>query len=53
MGETFPRAARALLAARVLNQLGAYALQFLAVLTGPGLAPVALAVFGAAALVSR
>lgn len=50
---TLPRAARALLAIRVLNQVGAYALAFLAVLAGPAQAPAALAVFGAAALVSR
>lgn len=44
---------KALIAVRVLNQLGAYALGFLAVLAGPHLAPAALAVFGVAALVSR
>jgi MFS transporter len=38
---------------RVLNQLGAYALAFLAVLTGPELAGAALGAFGVAALVSR
>ncbi|WP_433212103.1 MFS transporter [Microtetraspora malaysiensis] len=38
---------------RILNQLGAYALSFLAVLAGPDLAVVALAVFGVTALLSR
>ncbi len=38
---------------RVLNQLGAYVLPFLAVLAGHDLAPWALGVFGVAALVSR
>ncbi|MGW0196417.1 MFS transporter [Nonomuraea sp. NPDC003201] len=51
--EPFPAAAKTLLWIRVLNQLGAYALAFLAVLTGPELAPAALASFGIAALVSR
>ncbi|MFC4533016.1 MFS transporter [Sphaerisporangium dianthi] len=46
-------AAKALLWVRVLNQLGAYALAFLAVLAGPDLAPAALAIFGVAALLSR
>ncbi|MEV1169093.1 hypothetical protein [Nonomuraea sp. NPDC049784] len=32
--ETFPVAAKTLLSIRVLNQLGSYALAFLAVLTG-------------------
>ncbi|WP_285779466.1 MFS transporter [Microtetraspora sp. NBRC 13810] len=50
---SLPGAAKALLWVRVLNQLGAYALGFLAVLAGPELAPAALAVFGVAALVSR
>ncbi|WP_433334857.1 MFS transporter [Spirillospora sp. CA-294931] len=53
MFRTLPRVARALLWVRILNQLGAYALAFLAVLAGPDLAPAALAVFGVAALVSR
>ncbi|MDP4505450.1 MFS transporter [Nonomuraea turcica] len=48
-----PRSAKALLWVRILNQLGAYALAFLAVFAGPELAPVALAVFGVAALISR
>ncbi|MEV0199790.1 MFS transporter [Nonomuraea sp. NPDC050691] len=50
---SLPRAAKALLCVRVLNQLGAYAIAFLAVFAGPDLAPVALTVFGVAALVSR
>ncbi|GAA3508695.1 MFS family permease [Streptosporangium album] len=48
-----PKAARALMWVRILNALGAYALSFLAVLAGPELAPVALAVFGVTALASR
>ncbi|CNF02750.1 phosphoglycerate transporter family protein [Mycobacterium tuberculosis] len=48
-----PRPAKALVAVRVINQLGAYVMAFLAVLAGPDLAAAALAVFGAAALVSR
>lgn len=48
-----PRTARILLWVRVLNQLGAFALAFLAVLAGPGLVTATLAVFGVAALVSR
>ncbi|MGP3962328.1 MFS transporter [Nonomuraea sp. 3N208] len=51
--ESIPTAAKTLLWIRVLNQLGSYALAFLAVLTGPELAPAALASFGIAALVSR
>ncbi|MEU6721457.1 MFS transporter [Nonomuraea sp. NPDC046802] len=51
--ESIPAAAKTLLWIRVLNQLGAYALAFLAVLTGPELAPAALACFGIAALISR
>src|SRR3954467_10739511 len=47
------RPARALIWVRIFNQLGAYALGFLAVLAGPDLAPPALAVFGVAALLSR
>jgi MFS family permease len=50
---TLPAAAKTLLWIRVLNQLGSYALAFLAVLTGPDLAPAALACFGVAALLSR
>ncbi|MEQ4721059.1 MFS transporter [Nonomuraea sp. B19D2] len=50
---SIPAAARTLLWIRVLNQLGSYALAFLAVLTGPELAPAALASFGIAALISR
>jgi len=50
---TLPGQARALLWIRVINQMGAYALAFLAVLAGPGLAPAALISFGAAALISR
>ncbi|GAA2157322.1 hypothetical protein GCM10009727_67090 [Actinomadura napierensis] len=38
---------------RVINQLGAYVMAFLAVLAGPDLASAALAVFGVAALASR
>lgn len=51
--DALPRPVKALIAVRVLNQLGAYALGFLAVLAGPRLAPAALAVFGVAALASR
>ncbi|WP_246148344.1 MFS transporter [Nonomuraea turkmeniaca] len=51
--ESIPAEARTLLWIRVLNQLGSYALAFLAVLTGPELAPAALAAFGVAALISR
>jgi MFS family permease len=50
---SLPRAASALLWVRILNQLGAYALAFLAVLVGPDLVVSALTVFGVAALVSR
>jgi MFS family permease len=50
---TLPKQARALLWIRVLNQMGAYALGFLAVLAGPDLASAALATFGVAALISR
>ncbi|MEW1839720.1 MFS transporter [Nonomuraea angiospora] len=53
MRKPVPAAARTLLWIRVLNQLGSYALAFLAVLTGPELAPAALASFGIAALASR
>ncbi|WP_396454842.1 MFS transporter, partial [Actinomadura sp.] len=48
-----PRAAKALIGVRLINQLGAYVMSFLAVLAGPRLAAAALAVFGLAALVSR
>jgi Major Facilitator Superfamily len=48
-----PGAVRALLWVRILNQLGAYTLGFLAVLAGHRLAPLALTIFGVAALVSR
>ncbi|MFB9839579.1 hypothetical protein ACFFNX_46300, partial [Actinoallomurus acaciae] len=44
---------RALLWVRVLNQAGAFALAFLAVVAGPHLVTPVLTVFGAAALVSR
>lgn len=47
------REMRALLWVRVLNQVGAFALAFLAVLAGPHLVTAVLTVFGAAALVSR
>jgi hypothetical protein len=50
---SLPRPVKALLCVRVLNQLGAYALAFLAVLAGPDLAAVTLAVFGVTALISR
>lgn len=50
---SLPSAARALLGVRVLNQLGAFALSFMAVLAGPHLVTATLAVFGAATLVSR
>ncbi|MGW1678786.1 MFS transporter [Saccharopolyspora sp. NPDC002376] len=50
---SLPRSVKALLGVRVLNQLGAYVLAFLAVLAGPDLAAVALGVFGVAALISR
>ncbi|MEV0700167.1 MFS transporter [Saccharopolyspora sp. NPDC050389] len=50
---SLPRPVKVLLGVRVLNQLGAYVLAFLAVLAGPDLAAVALAVFGVAALISR
>ncbi|WP_255205328.1 MFS transporter [Actinomadura sp. BRA 177] len=52
MGE-LPRPAKALVCVRVINQLGAYVMSFLAVLAGADLAAAALAVFGLAALVSR
>jgi predicted MFS family arabinose efflux permease len=44
---------RALLWVRVLNQAGAFALAFLAVVAGPHLVTAALTVFGTAALASR
>jgi hypothetical protein len=50
---SLPPAARALLWVRALNQVGAFALAFLVVVTGPHLATPALAVFGVAALTSR
>ncbi|MGW5647218.1 MFS transporter [Saccharopolyspora sp. NPDC003752] len=50
---SLPRPVKVLLGVRVLNQLGAYVLAFLAVLTGPDLAALALAVFGLTALISR
>ncbi|MBO2454764.1 MFS transporter [Actinomadura barringtoniae] len=50
---TLPGQARALLWIRVINQMGAYALAFLAVLAGPKLAPAVLISFGIAALISR
>ncbi|GII52414.1 hypothetical protein Pth03_08030 [Planotetraspora thailandica] len=53
MLRSLPAPVRALVWVRVLNALGAYALSFLAVLAGPELAPVALAVFGVTALASR
>ncbi|WP_125615513.1 MFS transporter [Actinomadura sp. WAC 06369] len=53
MWRELPRPVRALVGVRVLNQLGAYVMPFLAVIAGPGLAAEALAVFGAAALASR
>ncbi|SNT60221.1 Major Facilitator Superfamily protein [Actinomadura meyerae] len=48
-----PRAVKALIGVRLINQLGAYVMSFLAVLAGPRLAAAALAVFGLAALASR
>src|SRR3954468_14188788 len=48
-----PGPAKALLGIRVLNQIGAFAFAFLAVLAGPHLVTAALTVFGTAALVSR
>ncbi|WP_067466280.1 hypothetical protein [Actinomadura macra] len=53
MRGTLPWDVKALVGVRVLNQLGAYVLPFLAVLAGPGLASWALGVFGVAALLSR
>jgi MFS family permease len=50
---SLPGPAKVLLAIRVLNQVGAFAFAFLAVLAGPHLVTAALAVFGVAALVSR
>ena len=44
---------KALLWVRVLNQIGAFALAFLAVVAGPHLVTAALTVFGATALASR
>ncbi|GAA5772002.1 hypothetical protein Aros01_08545 [Streptosporangium roseum] len=48
-----PAAARTLVWVRILNQLGAYALSFLAVLAGSDLASAALVIFGVTALASR
>src|SRR3954454_23095296 len=48
-----PGPAKALLGIRVLNQVGAFAFAFLAVLAGPHLVTAVLTVFGVAALVSR
>lgn len=53
MFRSLPGPARALLCVRVLNQVGAFALAFLAVVAGPRLVTAALTVFGVAALVSR
>lgn len=53
MFTSLPGAAKALLWVRILNQLGAYAMAFLAVFAGPELASTALATFGVAALISR
>lgn len=50
---SLPGPAKTLLWVRVLNQVGALALAFLAVVAGPHLVTAALAVFGVAALVSR
>ncbi len=50
---SLPRTAGVLLCVRVLNQLGGFALPFLAVLAGPRSVTAALTVFGVAALVSR
>jgi MFS family permease len=50
---SLPGPAKALLWVRVLNQVGAFALAFLAVVAGPHLVTAALTVFGLAALVSR
>ena len=48
-----PGPAKVLLAIRVLNQVGAFAFAFLAVVAGPHLVTAALTVFGLTALVSR
>lgn len=50
---SLPAPARALLWVRVLNQVGAFALAFLAVLAGPHLVTAVLTVFGLAVLISR
>jgi MFS family permease len=50
---SLPTAAKALLWTRVLNQVGAFALAFLAVLAGPHRITAVLTVFGVAALASR
>jgi MFS family permease len=48
-----PGPAKVLLGIRVLNQVGAFAFAFLAVVAGPHLVTAALTVFGLTALVSR
>ncbi|QXJ22500.1 MFS transporter [Actinomadura graeca] len=53
MSRALPPDIKALVAVRVLNQLGAFVMPFLAVLAGPGVASWALGVFGVAALLSR
>src|SRR4051812_2054726 len=50
---SLPGVAKALLWVRILNQVGAYAIAFLAVFAGPDLAVAALVIFGVAALISR
>lgn len=50
---SLPGPAKVLLGIRVLNQVGAFAFAFLAVLAGPHLVTAALTVFGVATLVSR
>ncbi|MCW2880602.1 MAG: transporter, partial [Sphaerisporangium sp.] len=53
MFTSLPGAAKAMLWVRILNQVGAYALAFLAVFAGPAVAVAALVIFGVAALISR
>ena len=53
MFRSLPGPAKALLWVRMLNQVGAFALAFLAVVAGPHLVTAALTVFGLAALASR
>ncbi|MGK5555058.1 MFS transporter [Actinomadura kijaniata] len=53
MIKELPGPVRTLLAVRVLNQVGSYAMGFLAVLAGPDLAAPVLGVFGVTALASR